>query len=183
MIEGTINSCNALFYYLEDMLNIPHNLMNWNDRTNKIKTDGIFIPGFAGLSSPYWKSGFENILIDMPSDPNQIIRAAMESIGFLTNDILTCFKKNGVQLPRKFIISGGGARSTLIQFISNLSGYKIIYTDIKDRTAIGVLRIICPNFNGIQTNHKYELFTPNKDRYTIEKSIKWRRSIKNYNLN
>ena len=29
MVEGTINSCNSLFYYLEKKFNIDHQLMNW----------------------------------------------------------------------------------------------------------------------------------------------------------
>lgn len=58
MVEGTINSCNSLFYYLEKKLNINHRIMDWNERVKGITTDGIFIPGFSGIASPYWKSGF-----------------------------------------------------------------------------------------------------------------------------
>ena len=53
MVEGTINSCNSLFYYLEKKLNINHRRMNWNERLKDITTDGIFIPGFSGIASPY----------------------------------------------------------------------------------------------------------------------------------
>jgi len=27
--------------------------MNWNERVKGITTDGIFIPGFSGIASPY----------------------------------------------------------------------------------------------------------------------------------
>ena len=93
MVEGTINSCNSLFYYLEKKFNIDHQVMNWNERVKNIETDGIFIPGFSGIASLYWKTGFENILIDLDSNINQTIKATMESIGILTYNILSLFKK------------------------------------------------------------------------------------------
>ena len=70
-----------------------HRIMNWNERVKGITTDGVFIPGFSGIASPYWKSGFKDILINLDGNINQTIRAAMESIGLLTNDILICLKK------------------------------------------------------------------------------------------
>ena len=59
-----------------------------SNRTKNTKTNGVFIPGFNGIASPYWASGFKDILIDLPENNNQIVRAAMESIGLLTNDII-----------------------------------------------------------------------------------------------
>ena len=48
---------------------------------------------FFGIASLYWKPGHENILIELDGIINQTIRAAMESIGLLTYDILSFFKK------------------------------------------------------------------------------------------
>ena len=162
MIEGTINACNGLFYYLEKKLKINHNQMNWNEISKNTKTDGIFIPGFSGISSPYWKTGFDDISIDLSQDNNQIIRAAMESIGFLTNDIITFFEKNNISLPKTLIVSGGGARDSLLQFISNISEKDLILTKAKDKTALGVLKIICPNVNQISNSNTNDrvLFFP-----------------------
>ncbi len=98
MIEGTINSCNSLFYYLEIKLNIDHQLMNWNGEVKNIETNGIFIPGFSGIASPYWKTGFKDVLIDLDNNINQTIRAAMESIGFLLYEILSFLKKINLTL-------------------------------------------------------------------------------------
>ena len=105
MVEGTINACNALFYHLEQVLKIPHKKMLWNKRVKELQTNGIFIPGFNGLSSPYWKTGFDDILIDLDNNPNQIIRAGMESIGLLLNDILECMTCAGLELPKKISIT------------------------------------------------------------------------------
>ena len=142
MIEGTINACNSLFHHLEKVLNIPHDKMNWETRVNKKNTDGVFIPGFNGLSSPYWKTGFDDLYVNLDKDPDNIIRAAMESIGYLINDILECLKSTGIQIPKILMASGGISRPVLLQFIADVTNYKIGYLSIKDQTAIGIFRLL-----------------------------------------
>ena len=180
MIEGTINACNGLFYYLEKKLKINHNQMNWNEISKNTKTDGIFIPGFSGISSPYWKTGFDDISIDLSQDNNQIIRAAMESIGFLANDIITFFQKKNIVTPKNLIVSGGAARESLLQFISDISGKNLILTKIKDSTALGVLKILCPHINQVSYPNVNDeiLFFPQK--VNKSKVRKWEKAIKDY---
>ena len=145
MVEGTINGCNSLFYHLEQVLGIPHKQMEWNRRTKFEQTAGVFIPGFNGLAAPHWKNGFEDLLIDLSERPDEIIRAAMESIGFLVYDILQCIKSAGLDLPMILTASGGGAKSSLLQFIANISGKTISLSLLKDKTAIGVYRLLSGN--------------------------------------
>jgi len=181
MLEGTINACNSLFYYLETLLCIDHKKMNWNERIKNITTKGIFIPGVYGLAAPYWTIGFNNIFIDLPyNKPNQIIRAGMESIGFLTNDILNCFKRNKIILPKMLTISGGGAHSTLLQFIANITGFEIYLSKIKDRTALGVFKILCPSIKKVRKND--QSFIPQKDSYGTIKLKNWKKAIKNNDI-
>ena len=145
MVEGTINACNSLFYHLEKELNIPHKKMHWHKRCQERKTNGVFIPGFTGLAAPYWTSGFPDIYkgIDA-SDPNDIIRAGMESIGFLTYDILEQIKTIATSWPKKLTASGGGARRPLLQFIADLTNLPVCHSTMKDRTAYGVYQLIRP---------------------------------------
>ena len=145
MVEGTINACNSLFYHLEKELNIPHKQMHWHKRCQERKTNGVFIPGFTGLAAPYWISGFPDIYegIDT-SDPNDIIRAGMESIGFLTYDILEQIKTIATSWPKKLTASGGGARPPLLQFIADLTNLPVCHSTMKDRTAYGVYQLIRP---------------------------------------
>ena len=109
MVEGTINACNSLFYHLEDMLDIPHEKLKWHKRIKGIKTEGIFIPGFAGLASPYWEPGFDDILINLNiNNKDEIVRAGMESIGFLVNDIVSRLLPILDKKPEVLTTSGGG---------------------------------------------------------------------------
>ena len=180
MVEGTINSCNSLFYYLEKKLNINHRIMNWNERVKSVTTDGIFIPGFSGIASPYWKSGFEDILINLDSNINQTIRAAMESIGLLTNDILNCLKKNKFNVDNDLIVAGGAAKPSLLQFIADVTGKHIHLTKLKDKTAYGVLKILLNQLgqtSNVKLNEKKTFLPKKKDKTKVEK---WHKAINKY---
>ena len=183
MIEGTINACNAIFYHLEILLNIPHKKMKWDTRIQDTNTSGIFIPGFNGLASPYWVSGFKNILIDLPNDNDQIIRAAMESIGFLTNDIINCFKKKQLKLPQLISVSGGAARKPLLQFISNVTGIKLHQCVVRDKTAMGVFKLLNKKLEhqDMSLSDK-KVFSPIIAEHTSKKVFKWSEGLKKNNI-
>jgi len=184
ILEGTINACNSLFHHLEKVLNIPHEKMQWDIRAKGINTEGIYVPGFSGISAPYWKPGFPDIFIDTGKEPNQIIRAGMESIGFLFNDILKCFSESGIELPKSINASGGAARPVLLQFISSLTNLEICYSDLKDRTAVGVFKILSNEElnDANELNNKGRRFKPKYLVNRVEKEEKWHKTLIDSNL-
>ena len=184
ILEGTINACNSLFHHLEKVLNIPHEKMLWDNRAEGINTEGIYIPGFSGISAPYWKPGFPDIFIDTFKEPNQIIRAGMESIGFLFNDILKCFSGSGIELPKSINASGGAARPVLLQFISSLTNLEICYSNLKDRTAVGVFKILSNEelIDANELNNKDLRFKPKYLANKVEKEEKWHKTLIDSNL-
>ena len=73
--------------------------------------------------------------------------------------------------------SGGGARDSLLQFISDLSGEIIRRPKIRDKSAIGVFRILRDDYENT-ANEEVDLFKPKMDRIQISKKIKlWRKII------
>ncbi len=162
LIEGTISACNSIFYYLEDELNIPHKDMLWHERCKKTETNGVYIPAVGGLAAPYWVDNYEPISKGYATDSkNEIIRAAMESIGFLTYDILELAMNHLGKLPKQIFASGGGGRAPLLQFISDLTGISVIHGDMKDRTALGVHSLLIKDYTSdwpefdLKSDHHY----------------------------
>ena len=176
--EGTINACNSLFYYLEDILSIRHKKMVWDKRCKSQKTEGIFISSFSGIAAPYWISGFKDIYYKInKNNKDEIIRSAMESIGFLVNDIMEMLDNNDPTVSSIITASGGGARDSLLQFISDISGQIIRRPKIRDKTAIGVFRILRDDYEDT-LNEEADLFKPKIDRIQASKKIKlWRKII------
>ncbi len=180
--EGTINACNSLFYYLEEILNIKHSKMNWNERCKNINTNGLFISGFSGIAAPYWVSEFDDIYHNLnKKKKNEVIRAGMESIGYLVNDIIEMLNNNIAFDFPLITASGGGARDSLLQFISDLTGQIISRPRIRDKTAIGVFRILNSNYTAKKSDEN-ELFKPMMDRKKIMIKIEqWRDIVSSLN--
>jgi len=182
LLEGTISASSSLFYWLEKELNIPHNKMYWDKRCEKTTTKGIFIPGFAGVAAPHWIDGFDTVYFNLKDASNdEIIRAGMETIGFLVHDIFKAITEKTKQNPDLITASGGGARAPLLQFIADLLQIKIGHTVLKDRTALGVyklLRISDNNFVADESVECDKIFTPNMDISIREEKLKnWRTTL------
>lgn len=149
MLEGTISTCNSLFYHLEETMDIPHKEMRWNDRCIEIETSGVMIPGHAGISAPYWLDVFETVEVNLENaSEDERIRAAMESIGFLIHDIFQTMRTSIKTIPPLITISGGGARTALLQFLSDVLNIPVGYTAMKDLTALGVNQLLRLQMSG-----------------------------------
>lgn len=143
LLEGTISTSSLLFYWLESELNITHKDMKWDTRCKNTTTNGILIPGFAGIAAPYWLDGFSTVYHNLDgASNNEIIRAGMETIGFLVHDIYQSIVNETKIEPELITASGGGARDPLLQFIADLLHVKIGHTKLKDRTALGVYKLL-----------------------------------------
>ena len=183
LLEGTINSCNSIFYHLEKELMIPHNKMIWHERCEKTHTNGIYLPATGGLAAPYWTDNYKPISKGYGSNlPNEIIRAAMESIGFLVYDILTLATSHLGKLPDHIFASGGGGRPPLFQFIADLIRIPVIQGTMKDRTALGVHALLIKDKTGEwpEINFKADgQFDPSMPKEIKNRKIKkWHKALK-----
>jgi len=181
MLEGTINACNSLFYWLEKELNINHKDMVWHERCIEESTNGIFIPGVTGIAAPYWKSELGTVKIGLENAKNnEIIRAAMESIGFLVHDIIKQMDLKDA-LPNMLTASGGGARAPLLQFIADILMITVGHISLKDRTAIGVFQLLYKKNTGHYLSigaECDEIFEPRMKKVTRAKKLKhWKNAL------
>ncbi|MEA1882349.1 MAG: FGGY family carbohydrate kinase [Candidatus Marinimicrobia bacterium] len=182
LLEGTINACNSLFYQLEEELGIPHKDMQWHKRCENTETGGVFIPAASGIAAPYWTDHLKPVSEGFGDDfPNEIIRAGMESIGFLVHDIWTLAKTYLDTLPEKVMVSGGGGRPPLLQFISDLTGLNVNHSIMKDRTAFGVHALLTKSQTGNWPYIKVETddgYTPIMDqKIKMEKLERWKLAL------
>ena len=176
LLEGTISANSSLFYWLEGKLNIPHNKMRWDKRCKKTTTNGVLIPGFAGIAAPYWIDGFETVYHNLENASNdEIIRAGMETIGFLVHDIYKSIADKTKLQPELITVSGGGAREPLLQFIADLLQIKIGHTILKDRTALGVYKLLRLSDNKFFSDEPVDcdkIFSPKMGTSIRERKLK-----------
>lgn len=182
LLEGTINACNSLFHWLEGELGLAHEDMHWNRRCLKTQTPGVFVPGFAGLASPYWTDGISTHSYGYleQGNINEIIRSAMESIGFLVHDIWALAAKHLSTFPEMVTAGGGGAQKSLLQFIADLTGLKVGHIEMKDRTALGVLLLLSMDEHENRGSQVVcdEIFIPRMEaKVRNEKLKKWQEAL------
>ncbi len=182
LLEGTISASSSLFYWLETELNIPHSKMQWDNRCEKTTTKGVVIPGFTGIAAPYWIDGFETVYHNLDgASTDETIRAGMETIGFLVHDIYKSIANKTKLRPSIITASGGGARAPLLQFIADLLQIKIGHTALKDRTALGVYKLLQlseSNFIADESVECDKIFKPKMDDTTRqEKLMNWHAAL------
>lgn len=183
LLEGTISASSSLFYWLEGELNIPHNKMRWDKRCEKTITKGVLIPGFVGIAAPYWIDGFKTVHHNLEGASNdEIIRAGMETIGFLVHDIFKSIADKTKLKPKLITVSGGGARDPLLQFIADLLQIKIGHTTLKDRTALGVYKLLRLSDNKFIADKSVgcdKIFSPKMNKSIREEKLKnWKEALK-----
>jgi len=186
LLEGTISASSSLFYWLEKELNIPHNKMRWDNRCEKITTKGVLIPGFAGIAAPHWVDGFKTVYHNLDgASHDEIIRAGMETIGFLVHDIYKSIIDKTKLKHELITVSGGGARAPLLQFIADLLQVKIGHTTLKDRTALGVYKLLRLPDSEVIADESVEcdkIFTPKMDKSDRQEKLKnWRIALEKIN--
>lgn len=105
----------------------------------------------------------------------------METIGFLVHDIYNAIIKETKIQPTMVTVSGGGARDPLLQFISDLLQITIGHTTLKDRTALGVYKLLKYSHKNIDQKDSIEcdkVFTPKMN--TENRKVKlenWKEAI------
>lgn len=183
LLEGSINGVGSLFRWLESRLGITRQEMNWERRCGN-PTRGVLIPGINGMASPYWTDEFETALFGLSpaDDPDGVVRAAMESIGFLVADICEVLEKEGGVSLTEPIASGGFSRPVLLQFIADILGRPVWSATERDMTALGVARLTSRQIWGVPLSEgagvRNREFTPliSPDLRT-EKINRWRGSL------
>ncbi|MFV0336220.1 MAG: glycerol kinase GlpK [Tropicimonas sp.] len=143
-LEGSIFVAGAVVQWLRDGLKViasaPESqpLAEAADPSQQV----ILVPSFTGLGAPYWKPDCRGAIFGLTRNtgPAELARAALESIGFQTRDLLEAMQADW---------PGGGAQSVLrvdggmtandwgMQFLSDIIGAPVDRPEILETTALG----------------------------------------------
>ncbi len=141
-LEGSVFVGGAVIQWLRDELKlISSSSASERYALNVKDTNGVYIvPAFAGLGAPYWDMYARGTICGLTrgSNKNHIIRAALESIAYQTNDLLQALK-NDTGLPISTIRADGGASQNkfLMQFQADISNTEVCCPSNAEATALG----------------------------------------------
>ncbi|MCP3972358.1 MAG: glycerol kinase GlpK [Rhodobacteraceae bacterium] len=142
-LEGSIFIAGAVVQWLRDGLRII-------DRAPQTQAmaeaaDGgqgvILVPAFVGLGAPYWDADCRGAIFGLTrnSGPNELARAALESVGFQTRDLLEAMRGDMGGTGEAVLRVDGGmsASDWAMQFLSDILGAPVDRPQVLETTALG----------------------------------------------
>lgn len=140
-LEGSIFVAGAAIQWLRDGLK----LIDSADETEQLArgladNQGVYlVPAFTGLGAPYWDAEARGALFGLTRSTGapELARAALESIAYLTNDLLVAVTEEGLPLSAIKVDGGMVANNWFSQFLSDILAEPVFRPAVLETTAVG----------------------------------------------
>ncbi len=141
-LEGSVFVGGAVIQWLRDELRFITEAPDSEYFAKKtIDNNGVYIvPAFAGLGAPYWDMQARGSIFGLTrgSNRNHIIRAALESIAYQTNDVLKSMQSDlDYSITTLKVDGGASANNFLMQFQADISDLNVVRPVTMEATALG----------------------------------------------
>lgn len=141
-LEGSVFIGGAVIQWLRDELGLINNSAESEIYATKVQNNGgvYIVPAFTGLGAPYWDMYAKGTITGLTrgSNKNHIIRAALESIAYQTNDLINAMKSDSNMAITSIKADGGAAANNfLMQFQADISASSITRPSCPEATALG----------------------------------------------
>ena len=198
-LEGSIFVAGAVVQWLRDGLKIIREASETQPLAER-SDDGqnvVLVPAFTGLGAPYWNAECRGAVFGLTrnSGPAELARAALESVGYQTRDLLEAMRAdwaatgagNGGEgdAPTLRVDGGMSASDWAMQFLADITGAAVDRPDILETTAMGAAWLagqragLYPDAAGFAETWALERqFTPAMDEARREgKYAAWKRAV------
>ncbi len=142
-LEGSIFIAGAVVQWLRDGLKIikaAHETQAMAEAADPSQTV-ILVPAFVGLGAPYWDAECRGAIFGLTrnSGPAEFARAALESVGFQTRDLLEAMQADmGAKGEAVLRVDGGmSASDWTMQFLADILGAPVDRPKMLETTALG----------------------------------------------
>lgn len=141
-LEGSVFIGGAVIQWLRDGLQFFQSAEESEALAGSVADNGgvYFVPALTGLGAPHWDQDARGTILGITRGTTKahITRAALESIGFQVNDVLTAMAKDMSHEIDQLRVDGGAvANDLLVQFQADISGIEVIRPVNLETTALG----------------------------------------------
>lgn len=142
-LEGSIFVGGAVIQWLRDELHLIETSAESEVYAAELQDNGgvYLVPAFTGLGAPYWDMYARGSILGLTrgTGRSHIIRAALESIAYQTNDVLQAMVEDSGQTLTELKVDGGACRNNfLMQFQADIINCQVKRPAITETTALGV---------------------------------------------
>lgn len=155
-LEGSIFIAGAVVQWLRDGLKVIRAAGETQPLAEKADSaqDVVLVPAFTGLGAPYWRPDCRGAIYGLTrnSGPAELARAALESVGYQTRDLLEAMRADwGAAADGVLRVDGGmSASDWTMQFLADILGAPVDRPAVTETTALGAAYLaglqagICP---------------------------------------
>ncbi|WP_324752443.1 glycerol kinase GlpK [Roseovarius sp. Pro17] len=148
-LEGSIFVAGAVVQWLRDGLKIirsAHEAQPMAEAADP-EQNVILVPAFTGLGAPYWNAECRGAIFGLSrnSGPNELARAALESVGYQTRDLLEAMRLDwnsetdgGAGCATLRVDGGMSVSNWTMQFLSDIIDAPVDRPATMETTAMGV---------------------------------------------
>lgn len=142
-LEGSIFIAGAVVQWLRDGLGIIGTAAETQDLAERADaTQPLYlVPAFTGLGAPHWDAEARGAIFGLTrgSGPAEFARAALESVGYQTRDLLEAMASDMGGLGETVLRVDGGmsASDWSMQFLSDILGAPVDRPEVLETTALG----------------------------------------------
>ena len=192
-LEGSIFIAGAVVQWLRDGLRLIRDA----GETQAMAESADFghelylVPAFTGLGAPYWDAEARGAVFGLTrnSGPAEFARAALESVGFQTRDLLEAMKSDwqGADNSDVLRVAGGlSASDWTMQFLSDIIGAPVDRPKVLETTAMGAAWLagmragVYPDQKGFAADWALDRrFKPQMDEVTRERRYEgWKDAVR-----
>ncbi|WP_353533042.1 glycerol kinase GlpK [Cognatishimia sp. WU-CL00825] len=191
-LEGAIFIAGAVVQWLRDGLGIIKDAKETQGLAEQAdkSQDLILVPAFTGLGAPYWAPDCRGAIYGLTrgSGPAEFARAALESVGFQTRDLLEAMRGDmGEAVQTQILRVDGGmtASDWAMQFLADIIGAPVDRPEVLESTALGVAWLagmragVYPDQQGFAATWRLEQkFEPKmQEPFREDKYAAWKRAV------
>jgi len=141
-LEGSIFCAGVTVKWLRDTLKLISTAAETETLAKSVSsTEGVYlVPAFTGLGAPYWDPDARGALIGLTRNSNKehIVRAALESVGYQTFDLLQVMEKDSATPLETLRVDGGmTANNWLMQFLADILQVQVQRPKCIETSALG----------------------------------------------
>jgi len=143
-LEGSIFIAGAVVQWLRDGLQIIRSAPETQPLAESADPgqEVVLVPAFTGLGAPYWRPDCRGAIFGLTrnSGPAEFARAALESVGFQTRDLLEAMRADwpsGGEAEVLRVDGGMAASDYAMQFLADIIDAPVDRPEVTETTALG----------------------------------------------
>ena len=185
-LEGSIFVAGSAIQWLRDEMKFFSDASDTEKLAMQASDESnvLVIPALTGLGAPYWDASARGAIFGLTRDSTKadIVRATLESVIFLTKDLLEAMSKDNASFNSLKIDGGMVANSWFCEKLSNILGVEVERPKIIETTSLGAAFLagisagLFDDLNGLKESREIErTFFPEKES---NKYLEWKKAVK-----